>query len=502
MKMECLANGRSLFTFMALAAALPAQNFGPPVVTNHPFYAARGVTFPDLDRDGNTDLVAVDFSFPQGRMAYALGDGAGGFGSMTIVPTLFAAVTVASGDLDFDGLVDVVVSNPSGQTAVHFGQTSGLLGPPNQITGVYRPLIVDADGNGIPDLVGTAPNNLSMLSIVFGNGHRGFPTSQQFQLTDSAINLAAVDLDGDGRPEFVAFSSNATRSSYQVLRRNGSSFVLDPAVVFYQGSSTFGGVGDFDEDGREDLIMGVGSTVQVFRGNGIGFDPGVIVISGTATMFVQAITDFDGDGHLDIVYSQQNGTPMSALGLGNGTFGPGLNQPDMVGTPAAFVDVTRDGVPDYVLVGSNTIETRSQLGVVRSGVSPYGTGSPSCTGAITIGLDSDPLVGNLAMRVRCANVPRGAVGLVFGGGEQNIPGFLFLGARLHAEQVHSITLGSGPVDASGTFSVPMPIPNEPSVHGVVAFVQGVFLAHPGDGALCGAFPFGIISSLGLRITAQ
>lgn len=495
--------GCSLCVTALLIATIPAQTFGPPIVTNVPSFGTRWVTYADLNRDGNPDLVAVNASFPNGQLAYHLGDGLGGFGPRQYLSTLFASTQVASADFNLDGFADLVVSNPSGQTAVHLGRSIGLLGPAVQILGVHHPLVVDVDQDGDPDLVGTGPNNAAQLRIVYGNGAGGFTTYQQWPLAHASSSLAAVDVDGDGRAEFVTMFNWSIESSYQLLRRDGAGFVLDPPVVVHQGNAALGGSVDFDEDGRQDLLVTVGTSLRWLRSVGNGFAPPVTVATETANLFVMHSTDFDGDGHADVLVGRQNSTPVSALGRGDGTLGPWVAQPDLNAPNAQFVDVTRDGFPDYVSMDSNTIETRSQSIAFHPGTTPFGAGSPACRGAVTIGTSTMPEVGNTAMRVRCANVPKGAIGLVFGGGTQNVGGYPGLdGMRLHTGQVLSITLGSGPVGEDGTFSVPMPVPNELYLRGLDVYLQGVFLGDRGNGDLCGGTPLGLVTTLGLAVVVQ
>ena len=97
--------------------------------------------------------------------------------------------------------------------------------------------------------------------------------------------------------------------------------------------------GDFNEDGRPDLVVvdRLSSTVKILLNTGgvSGFSEAGAFSVGSAPYGVAA-ADFNGDGHLDVaVTSFNNGTATIHLGDGSGglsapvTFGAGLNPRDL-----------------------------------------------------------------------------------------------------------------------------------------------------------------------------
>src|SRR5437870_3333430 len=81
--------------------------------------------------------------------------------------------------------------------------------------------------------------------------------------------------------------------------------------------------GDFNEDGKADLVVGdpgFGERVSVSLGNGDGtFQPYVTYLTGIHP-FAIAIGDFNEDGHLDLAITCWR-VVCILLGNGDGTFG-------------------------------------------------------------------------------------------------------------------------------------------------------------------------------------
>lgn len=124
--------------------------------------------------------------------------------------------------------------------------------------------------------------------------------------------------------------------------------------------------GDFNNDGKPDLIQCCNSTGLVFRaGNGDGsFQPPVTAVAAAKGAVQLIAADVNGDGKLDLVglagYGNYGGAPPATngvevwLGNGNGTFQPGqiyktTNAPNEV----AVGDFFGDGLPDIAVGESN-----------------------------------------------------------------------------------------------------------------------------------------------------
>jgi hypothetical protein len=173
----------------------------------------------DLDGDGKLDLVTPNWG--KGTVSILLGDGKGGFAHARgspfhAGPTPFAA---AVADVNGDGRPDVVVANYSG----HSNDTAedGLTWIRNDGNGRFTPFpervakgdysatlaAGDVDGDGIADVVFPSTNGRS-VTLVRGSrsGPRGAEVIETMK-APSAVVLA--DLNGDGRADLVVASQES-----------------------------------------------------------------------------------------------------------------------------------------------------------------------------------------------------------------------------------------------------------------------------------------------------
>jgi hypothetical protein len=302
----------------------------------------RSLTAGDFDRDGNVDLVTSQYGGTTAgrrlRLLRGNGDGTFQVQERFSLPAangvLQRPISVASGDLNRDGQLDLVVT-ADGQTFssattqllkanvnVLLGRGDGTFrtGSTRQMVSAhlarsFLPIVLgDFNRDGQLDvLVGYRDNFrsrfvtlLPSVFIMLGNGSGGLGVANRVGLPGASLtSLAAGDFNRDGNLDFV--TTNALTSTVNVVLGNGNgTFRL--GRNFATGNLPTGVVvADFNRDGRPDLATTCGAAglaqagVSVLLGNGDGtFQPVRNFEAGTALTDPVA-ADLDGDGFADLV---------------------------------------------------------------------------------------------------------------------------------------------------------------------------------------------------------
>jgi hypothetical protein len=174
------------------------------------------------------------------------------------------------------------------------------------------------------------------------------------------INGAANYLvsNGDG-----TFSSQQSQQSLESASAGGISGVSYPRGI--SGESYGNGIGDFDNDGDLDYIMGNGyrsGHIYLFENLGPGnqFKAPIAVAQWNQGYFPMgmAVADFNGDGNLDFVMSYDyDGTCELYLGDGDLNFTRTLlpDSAPMFSYGADAADFNNDGHADFVIAPSSSV---------------------------------------------------------------------------------------------------------------------------------------------------
>jgi len=282
-------------------------------------------------------------TFQPARFSYA-GDG-------------YPLVSLAVGDFNEDGKLDLATGSNFYETyqygvddvIVLLGNGDGTFRSPVYLaTDLPATSVATGDLNGDDslDLVVTAWDDFSQngsLSVLLGGGDGTFAPATYIPYPYYLPSPAVADFNGDGNADVAV--------GREVFLSNGDGTLREPTDVgpdaYYSQT-----VGDFDGDGNLDLAGTNFDRVSVLRGNGDGtFQPAQSFAAGLFPNFVNAY-DMNGDGALDLVVTNQSpdgvgGGLTVLLGDGNGDFASPITTA-IAGYPGALVvaDFNANGLPD------------------------------------------------------------------------------------------------------------------------------------------------------------
>jgi Calx-beta domain-containing protein/VCBS repeat protein len=210
----------------------------------------RSVTAGDMNGDGKLDLAVVNFN--SNTVAVLLntadpGAVAPSFAAIHDFPTGIRPISVAAGDLNGDGKLDVAVANVgSNNVSVLLNTTAPGAAAPSFAakqdfdTGanVRSVTLGDLNGDGKPELavVKSNANNVSVLLNTTAPGATtpSFASKQDFAAGNGAISVTRGDLNGDGKPDLAIANFDADTVSVLL---NTPTIVTAAGLSLQQGSA-------------------------------------------------------------------------------------------------------------------------------------------------------------------------------------------------------------------------------------------------------------------------
>lgn len=267
------------------------------------------------------------------------------------------------------------------------------------------PLIGDFDGDGIDDLLWAGAHDIRLAQ---GRGYTGFEGVRAFYSPPndygngvSIYQIAHGEFDGDGQedlvwagPEFVdLYSLDGTMRLEEVD--------LPATWSFTGGNNVPLSIGDFDGDGRDDIVRCLPAQIFSLLRSDQGFTPDA---SPAPYQFLFPfftpchVGDFDGDGidELALRHPSQGYTMVLDWALPGwiGTSYPASSMPSPAYLEVA--DVDGNGTDDLVYAGATSIGVERflpPLEPVLDGVVTAGLALDRATASATVLVEGAPLVG-------------------------------------------------------------------------------------------------------------
>jgi hypothetical protein len=275
-----------------------------------------GAVLADLNRDGIPDVVTANFHGDS--VTVLLGRGTGAAYTLTLGESYPAAQggetsNLAVGDLNGDGVPDVIATNPMASSmSVFLGRSNGMLAPAIQVplvainwpepTMPYSVAIADFDGDGFGDAA-VADNSSGRVLVELGNGDGTFRTGSQPMIEGGySYIIITHDMNGDGKLDLVVADRNG--DAVCVLLGRGAGMFAD-GVCSTTGSGTGPysvAVADFNLDGIPDVVTGnfMTGNASVLLGMGNGRFAAPIDAGPTGdSCYGVAVGDFNHDGKPD-----------------------------------------------------------------------------------------------------------------------------------------------------------------------------------------------------------
>lgn len=266
-----------------------------------------------------------------------------GTGSLSSAASYAAGTNVTGvgiGDLNGDGIAEIVNSLASGNLNVMMGNGDGSFkaGVSYSAGGGREAVILDINGDNKTDVV--AFNGGGQLAVFLGNGDGTLKARSTFSTLADSRDLAVADFNGDGKIDFA--SAMFANNGFTVVLGNGDGTFK--AYTSYSGTPSISAVeaADFNNDGIIDIATtNLGDlTASIFLGNGDGkfhlhtsFTPG-------GTNYELSAADLNNDGYTDLAFATDGSGGSARIRLGNGD-----------GSFKASVSYTTDVYSHYISVG-------------------------------------------------------------------------------------------------------------------------------------------------------
>ncbi|TAH35151.1 MAG: hypothetical protein EYC62_04990 [Alphaproteobacteria bacterium] len=225
---------------------------------------------------------------------------------------------------------------------------SGVTYTPTDIVAAMDYDFADINGDGIKDMI-TTSNAITGVRVFLGLGDGTFNTTSDYAINMGLgavmTNVTVGDFNGDGRMDILA---NGTNGAVTALNNGDGTFAIGTIIA---GGATNIVTGDFNGDGELDYAIASGTSISIRLndGTGLNFSNATFIQSITASSMVAG--DMNNDGILDLAINNTAGQFIVMQNDGGGNFTSGAASGAITGSArfSSLSDIDGDGFLDVVV---------------------------------------------------------------------------------------------------------------------------------------------------------
>jgi hypothetical protein len=315
----------------------------------------RAIATGDLNADGKVDLVVSTSGLSTLSVLWGLGDGTFMGGAPVNAGTDPWGIGIA--DFNRDGKADLVVSNYTGGNVTFMrGNGDGSFDPPVAHAAGEAPAhLAVGDVNFDSNLDVVVINVNGQVTALLGNGDGTFQPAKTSDAGTSPWNLALADFNDDHKMDILTGARWGNGITLELGKGDGA---FTPKTFLIGAPYLCVAVANMDANPIEDVAVGIFDGLQpkvVVLSNlsGSGYTKQQVLTVTDIAMSV-LVADFNRDGKIDIVTGSEHGGAI-LLGNGDGTFQPEIRYtPEVAATLAVSADFNGDGAPDLAVAGRDS----------------------------------------------------------------------------------------------------------------------------------------------------